>query len=150
MPVLVGMAGGFTSQDFLSSPEAESVTVLRQQMQVEGCPADIQSLYAAQNYAAVKLLAYAVEEAPTLAADREQLSLASADGISAYREAVRDALKAASLNLPCLGQVAFDNAGQNKFARIELVTAENGAARVLPAGELVAAVKQRLSPSNDE
>lgn len=150
MPVLVGMAGGFTSQNFLSSPEAEGVTVLRQQMQAEGCPADIQSLYAAQNYAAVKLLAYAVEEAPNLAADREQLSLASADGISAYREAVRDALKAASLNLPCLGQVAFDNAGQNKFARIELITVENGAARVLPAEELVAAVKQRLAPSTAE
>ena len=32
MPVVVGMAGGFTSQEFLESPQAESVYVLRQQM----------------------------------------------------------------------------------------------------------------------
>jgi ABC-type branched-subunit amino acid transport system substrate-binding protein len=144
MPVLVGMAGGFTSQVFLDSAQSKDVFILRQQMDAADCPTEIQSLYAAQNYAAVQLMSYAVGEAPNLAADKTKLSLKNSDGLSAYREAVRDALKAANLKLPCLGQVAFDNAGQNKFVNIEIITTSNGTVHTVPADEFITAVEKKL------
>lgn len=150
MPVLVGMSSGFTSQDFLDSAQAKSVFILRQQMDAANCPSEITSLYAAQNYAAVQLLSYAIEEAPNVAADKSKLSLKSVDGIAAYREAVRDALKAANLKLPCLGQVAFDNTGQNKYTNIEIVTNSNGTTRSVPASELITTVKQKLGVGSSQ
>jgi ABC-type branched-subunit amino acid transport system substrate-binding protein len=145
LPLLVGMAGGFTSQDFLNSAQSKNVFVLRQQFVTSDCPADIISLSAAQNYAALKLMEYAVQEASNVKVDKTTLlSLTKPDKMAAFREAVRDALKAASLDLPCLGQVAFDNSGQNKFPQFEIVMTTNGETHIITSAEFIAAVKHKI------
>ena len=146
LPLLVGMAGGFTSQDFVNSAQSKNVFVLRQQFVVSDCPADINSLSAAQNYAALKLLEYAVQEASQVQVDPTSLLSITpkVDTLAASREAVRDALKSASLNLPCLGQVAFDNSGQNKFPQFEIVQTSNGETRLISNAEFISAVKQKI------
>ena len=150
MPILVGMAGGFTSQEFLESGQAESVYVLRQQMSNGSCPKEINSLYSAQSYAAVKLLEYAVEESAKLDLDLSKLSVDSvkANPLSLQREAVRDVIKEANLELPCLGRVAFDNNGQNKQLRFEIIETEGSRNIQLPMDEFVIIVKQRLGLGN--
>ena len=150
MPVMIGMAGGFTSQEFLGSPQAESVYVLRQQMNEANCPAEIGSLYAAQSYAAVKLLEYAVAESAKLELDLTNVSLdnVKVDGLALQREAVRDELKEANLELPCLGRVAFDNNGQNKQLRFEIIETDGGKTSRLPMDEFVILVKQRMGLGN--
>lgn len=150
MPVVVGMAGGFTSQEFLESPQAESVYVLRQQMSEANCPGEIESIYTAQTYAAVRLLEYAVEEAAKTNLDVTKVSLdtVKVDGLAVQREAVRDALKAANLELPCLGRVAFDNNGQNKQLRFEIIATKGGNSTRLPMDEFVLLVKQKVGLGN--
>ena len=146
MPVMIGMAGGFTSQEFLESPQAESVYVLRQQISEVNCPKEIDSLYTAQSYAAVRLLEYAVEEAAKTNLDLSKLSLdtVQVDELAVKREAVRDALKVANLELPCLGRVAFDNNGQNKQLRFEIIETQGSSNSRMPLDEFVLVVKQKL------
>ena len=146
LPLLVGMAGGFTSQDFVNSAQSKNVFVLRQQFVTSDCPAEINSLSAAQNYAALKLMEYAVQEASKVKVDPASLLSVTpkVDVMATSREAVRDALKAASLNLPCLGQMAFDNSGQNKFPQFEIVKTSNGETRVITNAEFISAVKQKI------
>jgi ABC-type branched-subunit amino acid transport system substrate-binding protein len=144
MPLLVGIAGGFTSQDFVNSAQSKNVYVLRQQFGTVDCPAEINSLSAAQNYAALKLMEYAVQEASKVKIEKPVLSLSKVDAMAASREKVRDALKAASVNLPCLGQVAFDNTGQNKFPQFEIVMTSNGETRIISPAEFITAVKQKI------
>ena len=150
MPVMIGMAGGFTSQEFLESGEAESVYVLRQQIDTNNCPKEIDSLYSAQSYAAVRLLEYAVEESAKLDLDISKLSVDSVkvNPLSLQREAVRDAIKEANLELPCLGRVAFDNNGQNKQLGFEIIETDGGRNQRLPLDEFVIVVKQRLGLGN--
>jgi ABC-type branched-subunit amino acid transport system substrate-binding protein len=151
-PLLVGVASGFTSQQFMSSPLIESTYVLRQQMDAAACPAEIESLYAAQNYAAVKLLAAAVEEVGTSASlDEKKVAISTEDEkLVLYREALRDALKEIDLELPCLGRVAFDNGGQNKFLSLEIVTTESGTKRVFLPQEFVDLVRSKIDLSSTE
>jgi ABC-type branched-subunit amino acid transport system substrate-binding protein len=150
MPVMIGMAGGFTSQEFLESGQAERVYVLRQQMSNGSCPKEVNSLYSAQSYAAVKLLEYAIEESGKLDLDLTSVSIDSVkiDSLSLQREAVRDELKEANLELPCLGRVAFDNNGQNKHLRFEIIETHGGKTSRLPMDEFVIRVKQRLGLTN--
>lgn len=145
MPVIVGMAGGFTSQAFLTSDAAENVYVLRQKLDAADCPAEIKSLYAAQTYAAVKLLEYAVQESTTGVVEQiSKLAKGSKTGSAFSKEAIRDSLKAADLELPCLGRIAFDTKGQNKYPRFEIVSTEFGKNNSLPEEAFVNIVKQKL------
>lgn len=146
MPLLVGMAGGFTSQDFVNSAQSKNVFVLRQQFVTSDCPEEIKSLSAAQNYAALKLMEYAVQEALKVKVDPTSLLSITqkVDVMATSREAVRDALKVANLNLPCLGQVAFDTTGQNKYPQFEIVQARNGETRVITNAEFISAIKQKI------
>ena len=144
MPLIVGISSGFTSEEFLASTQAEKVFVLRQQINAANCPAQTDSLYAAQNYAAIKLLKYAVEEANRSVEDKGKFSLESKEEIALYREAVRDTLKAADLQLPCFGQVAFDNTGQNKFLNFEIVIVVDTKVQNITPEEFLAIVKQKI------
>jgi len=145
-PLLVGLAAGFTSQEFMNSEFLDSTYVLHQQMDAGSCPAEIESLYAAQNYAAVNLLAATVHEvdtAPTLK-DKKLAINTEAEKIMLYREALRDAIRATDLELPCLGRVAFDNAGQNKFLRFEIVTSEAQQTKILLPQDFVDIVRNKI------
>ena len=146
-PLLVGMAAGFTSQEFMDSEQAGSAYVLRQEIDRTDCPAEIESLYAAQNYAAVNLLAAAVEDANAkLSVEKSTPSIPpTSEQITLYREALRDALKIANLNLPCLGQVAFDNAGQNRSPRFEIVTTEAGELQIITGQDFTDIVKSKIN-----
>ena len=149
-PLLIGMAAGFTSEEFMESDMLENTYVLRQQIDAESCPSEIGSLYAAQNYAAVNLLASAVKDAADASKDEEKkftlsLSLNSASEKTAlYREALRDAIKVTDTEIPCLGRVAFNNSGQNKFLRFEIVTAEAGLVEIIPSQDFVDLVKLKI------
>ena len=135
-PLLIGQAGGFANQVFLASPQAEGVYILRQELDHSACPVDITSSDQAQNFAAVNLLDQAIVAAeknmphdwwnpfPMQNLDATQLSL--------LREKVRDAIKVYNADLPCMGKVAFDNTGQNKLLRFELVTVQNKTVKVVP------------------
>ena len=128
LPILVGQAGGFASLEFMASPEAEGVYVMRQKIERSNCPAEIKSMYDAQSYAAVSLLDQAVLLARSnLAAIPTQFSITGQNGpsLAQQREAIRDALKSLNVNAPCLGPVAFDTAGQNKLVQLELVNVKN-------------------------
>jgi len=136
-PLLIGQAGGFSNQAFLSSPQAEGVYVLRQELDRTSCPVDITSTDQAQNYAALNLLDQAVQEAgnnmprpwwnilPGQSLDAAQLTV--------LREKVRDALKTYNADLPCMGKVAFDNTGQNKLLRFETIIVQAGKVNVVSA-----------------
>ena len=149
-PLLVGMAAGYTSQEFMDSDMLASSYVLRQQIDTQSCPREINSLYAAQNYAAVNLLASAVKDVANASKDEEKkinfsLSLNSAEEKTAlYREALRDAIKVTDAELPCLGRVAFNNGGQNKFLRFEIVTTEDGLQKIIPSQDFVDLVKLKI------
>jgi ABC-type branched-subunit amino acid transport system substrate-binding protein len=150
MPLLVGMASGFTSQDFVNSAQSKNVFVLRQQFATSDCPVEIKTLSAAQNYAALKLLEYAVQEASKVETiPTSWLSFTQkVDSMATAREAIRDALKVASLNLPCLGYVAFDNNGQNKYPQFEIVQTSNAVTRVISNAEFISAVKLKIGLDN--
>ena len=146
-PLLVGMAAGFTSQKFMDSEQASSAYVLRQEIDRTNCPAEIESLYAAQNYAAVNLLAAAVEDVNAkLSAEKNTFSInPSSEKITLYRESLRDALKIANLTLPCLGQVSFNNAGQNRSARFEIITTETDQLQIIATQDFVDIVKNKIN-----
>ena len=147
-PLLVGMAAGFTSQEFIDSEQAGSAYVLRQEIDRTDCPAEVESLYAAQNYAAVNLLAAAVESANTkLSTEKNTFSInkPANEKIMLYRESLRDALKIANLNLPCLGQVSFDNAGQNRSPRFEIVTTEADEFKIIATQDFIEIVKNKIN-----
>ena len=148
MPILVGQAGGFAALDFLGSAQVAGVYVLRQQIDRTNCPANIQSGYDAQSYAAVYLLDQAVQQARTnLAGASKQFSLSGLAAPTALqrREAIRDALKLTNIDVPCLGKVAFDNAGQNKLLKLELIKGTKGQAAANSAIEFLDALKKRLA-----
>jgi ABC-type branched-subunit amino acid transport system substrate-binding protein len=134
MPILVGQAGGFSARDFLNSKEAEGIYVLRQQIERSRCPANIQSSYDSQTYAAIYLLNQAVQQANI-----------SGLTVQKQREAIREKLKEINLNVPCLGMVAFDNAGQNKLIKLELVRIQNGKVQPVSTADFLASLKQRLA-----
>lgn len=148
IPLLVGQAGGFASQDFLNSPEAEGVYVLRQQVDLTDCHEDeIKSTYEAQSYAAVYLLDWAIHEANKDTAENGphfSLFQQPDDVVQAQREAIRDALKESDLNVPCLGPVAFDNTGQNKYLNLEIIHISNGMLEVTSPADFLEALKIRL------
>jgi hypothetical protein len=142
MPVLVGQAGGFASQEFIESPEAEGIYILRQKVVPESCPATIKSVYEAQTYAAVYLLDQAVEQviedpaAPkwydaVLNFVKDPIN-EQTNRVTSLRENVRDALKLIDTNLPCIGKVAFENTGQVKNPSFELITVTNGEIQIDP------------------
>jgi hypothetical protein len=151
MPVLVGQAGGFASQEFIDSPEAEGVFILRQQVVPENCPVNVKSIYEAQTYAAVYLLDSAVEQAignsipskwyDTLMGFVKNPINEQTDRIVSFREDIRDVLKQTDTNVPCVGVIAFENTGQVKNPAFELITVKNGDTEIGPIDDFINAVK---------
>jgi ABC-type branched-subunit amino acid transport system substrate-binding protein len=151
MPVLVGQAGGFASQEFIDSPEAEGVFILRQQVVPENCPVNVKSIYEAQTYAAVYLLGSAVEQAignsitskwyDSLIDFVKDPINEQTDRIVSFREDVRDVLKQTDTNVPCVGVIAFENSGQVKNPAFELITVKNGETEIGPIDDFINAVK---------
>jgi ABC-type branched-subunit amino acid transport system substrate-binding protein len=153
LPVIIGQAGGFATQDFIASPDAEGIYILRQQMDMKNCPADIHTIVEAQSYAAVYLIDQALQEvkATTLAIPGgfqlpTSLSAApQADPIVGQREKVRDIIKNTNTNVPCIGLVAFDNTGQNKLLRFEVLQISNGQAQVISSDQLITKITEQFS-----
>lgn len=147
MPVLVGQAGGFASLDFIDSPEAEGIYILRQQVHPENCPANIKSIYEAQTYAAVHLLDLAVQQvienqpAQKWYAFINETINEQTDRVAAFREEVRDVLKQTDTIVPCVGKVAFENTGHVKNPSFELITVTNGEIKIGPIDDFINAVK---------
>ncbi len=135
-PIIMGQAGGFTSGAFLKSAGSSGIYILRQRWDRESCPAEITTFYQAQSYGAAYLLNYAVGlTQESLAGAPDLLSrTSSTDELVKFRETLRDKLKGIILDVPCLGNVAFDTTGQNKLLEFEILTINNGnAATVTPA-----------------
>jgi ABC-type branched-subunit amino acid transport system substrate-binding protein len=132
LPALVGQSGGFASQSFLATPDSEGVFILRQELDPKNCPAEIKTIAEAQSFAAVYLIDQAVSQVKENTPPTGTFTLPAmpfsqpADPVISLREKVRDALKTTNLNIPCLGLVAFDNTGQNKLLRFELLRVVNG------------------------
>jgi ABC-type branched-subunit amino acid transport system substrate-binding protein len=138
-PLLLGQSGGFASRQFLGSSEAEDVFILRQQIIPDRCPDGVETLAEAQAYAAIQLLNFAIEQS------QDQLGAQENPTMLDRREAVRDSLKASSLNLPCLGLTSFDNSGENKNLKFELLYAASGAPRIVPFERLREALTPKLN-----
>lgn len=138
-PLLLGQSGGFATHQFLQSPEASGVFILRQQIVTDRCPDGIETLVEAQAYAAIQLLSFSIEQSG------DQLGAKDNPTLTDQREAVRDSLKASSLNLPCLGLTSFDNSGQNKNLQFEFLYAANTAPRLIAAEKLTEALAPKLN-----
>jgi ABC-type branched-subunit amino acid transport system substrate-binding protein len=140
-PLALGQSGGFASRQFLESPEAAGVFILRQQIVPDRCPDKIETLAEAQAYAAIQLLNFALEQS------QDQLGAQQNPSMLDQREAVRDSLKASSLNLPCLGLTSFDNSGQNKSLRFEFLYAASGNPRLVGAERLLELLALKINRS---
>jgi len=129
MPLLVGVEGGFASQPFLNSAEADGVYLIRQAIDRSDCPGDIDTVYEAKSYAALFLLEKALQQAEEQQPVESRLSAfinPATDELPLRREAVRDILKGINLSVPCIGQVAFDTSGQNKTQIFEILLVDDG------------------------
>lgn len=132
-PLIVGLEGGFASEEFLTSKEAEGVYVIRQVLDSTNCPVEVNSIYKAQSYAAVFILDEAIrqaKESSTKSRFLSRLSNPETDQLAAQREKVRDVLKETIFTVPCIGTVSFDNIGQNQQAHLELLLVEDGKANI--------------------
>ncbi len=143
MPVVVGISSGFTSQEFLDSPQAESIFILQQKIISSNCPSEITSLESAQNYAAVKLLESATQEL-TLTNETGNKFPSKEETILIQREKLRDILKSTRLILPCLGKTAFDNTGQNKLLNLEIVRVSSGKISPISDRDFLAIIKEKI------
>jgi ABC-type branched-subunit amino acid transport system substrate-binding protein len=140
-PLVLGQSGGFASRQFIESPESAGVFILRQQIIPDRCPDEIETLAEAQAYAAIQLLNFAIEQS------QDQLGTQQNPSILNQREAVRDSLKASSLNLPCLGLTSFDNSGHNKNLRFEFLYAASGKPRLVDEKRLLELLALRINRS---
>jgi ABC-type branched-subunit amino acid transport system substrate-binding protein len=128
-PLLVGLAGGFASYEFLSSDQAANVFVVRQQLVRAGCPTEIQSIYSAQTFAALSMMDETAKLVQQNLPEVKQLALLSPldnNPVIEFRENLRNELKLFNQDVPCIGRVAFDTAGQLKDPRFELVYMQDG------------------------
>jgi ABC-type branched-subunit amino acid transport system substrate-binding protein len=147
LPVLIGQSGAFASQAFMQMPEAADVYILRQLWNHDRCPEEITSAYAGQSYGAMYLLNHAIDVArESLPKQKYSLNTASrqAEQIVQFRESLRDALKLIKLNVPCVGMVSFDNTGQNKELKFEMVTVKNNFENIISTAEFLEVLKQRI------
>jgi ABC-type branched-subunit amino acid transport system substrate-binding protein len=147
LPVLIGQSGAFASQVFMQTPEAADVYTLRQQWNHDRCPEEITSAYAGQSYGAAYLLDHAVDVARE-SLPQQKFSLNNADAqaeqIIQFRENVRDSLKQIQLDVPCVGMVSFDNTGQNKNLKFELIKVKNNFESIISTPEFLELLKQRI------
>jgi hypothetical protein len=67
-----------------------------------------------------------------------------AEQIVQFRESLRDALKLIKLDVPCVGMVSFDNTGQNKELKFEMVTVKNNFENIISTAEFLEVLKQRI------
>jgi len=129
VPIILGQGGGFTSQEFLESPEAEGVYVIRQALDKTICPQEVDSIYKAQTYAAIYLMEEAIQQADEAMPRQAWLSSVlnpQANVLSAKREKIRDILKQIDLTVPCMGQVTFNTNGQMKQYQFEILLIKDG------------------------
>ncbi len=149
-PIIIGQAGAFTGESFVSSPEAEGVYVLRQRWNKDRCPTELTSFYEAQSYGAVYLLNYAVGLTyETLPVNKNPFSRTNpVDELAKFRETLRDKLKETNLDVPCLGKVAFDNTGQNKLLEFELLKVKNGYVSVVTTADFLQVLLEKLDEMN--
>ncbi len=153
LPVVLGQAGAFTSQSFLKSQNAQGVYVLRQRWNKVDCPSELTSYYAAQSYGAVYLLNYAVglTNEVMLTGQKWYLNPSATDDLAKFRETLRDKLKAASVEVPCIGNVAFDTTGQNKSIEFEILSLDNGNSSIVASSDFLKLVIDHIlgmSPSD--
>jgi ABC-type branched-subunit amino acid transport system substrate-binding protein len=140
-PILLGQSGAFASREFLTSPEAAGVYIIRQQIVTDRCPDEIETLAQAQAYAAVQLLNLSFEQA------RDRLPVNTTPSIADAREHLRDALKGSNFNLPCLGATSFDNSGQNKNLNFEFLFAASDTPRLISPDQFIEQVTIQLNRS---
>ncbi len=146
MPVLLGQAGAFATREFVTQPEAKDVYILRQQWNKDRCPDTISSYYEGQAYAAAYLLNYTIQlvqetqPAPGWGLSPQK----AADQLTDFRQQLREKLKETQLDVPCVGQVSFDNTGQNKELNFEIVSAQNGQESIISTANFLAILKKRL------
>ena len=146
-PLIVGQEGAFTTRQFQTSEEANSVTVLGQAIDKNSCPETIRSAYDAKSYAAVALLEIAYKNAESTLAKGNPLTsiLRIRDHtITEQREALRDAIKAATPILPCVGQVKFDTSGQNTAIVLSLMQAREDGYTQVDATEFLQQVSEAI------
>jgi hypothetical protein len=130
-PIIIGQAGGFASAAFGQGGAAQGVYVLRQKIDPEDCPPEIQAADDAQNYAAAFLLARVVGSSPLpkpAAFSLPFFNKPDPNALVNQRLDVYNQLKSTKGTIPCVGQVEFDAAFKNKYAygQIELTQVWNG------------------------
>jgi len=148
LPVMVGQAGGFTSQEFLSSVEANGVYVLQQSVKPTMCPDSIRSNIDALSYGSVYILDQAHKLANNSLRENQnwwERFIKKEPTVKEQREAIRDALKQTNMDVPCLGNVVFDNTGQNKSLNLELIQIVNRNPVLIESTEFLDALESRLS-----
>lgn len=148
LPLMIGQAGGFSSKDFQTSVEANGVYVLEQAILPTNCPDTILSNYDAQSYAALYLLDQANKIAGSNFVSNQnwwEKITKQTPTVLQKREAIRDALKQTNLDVPCLGIVAFDNSGQNKFLNLEMIQVNNRKSTNVDATTFLDALEMRIA-----
>ncbi|MCB2179911.1 ABC transporter substrate-binding protein [bacterium] len=155
LPIIIGQAGGFASKEFMDSDVADYVYLLRQKINTDSCPNTIESLYEAQTYAAISLLDSAIQTAKQKALTQANTSFlqnlrpnTTTTPIVSFRETVRDVLKETNQTVPCLGQVAFDNSGQNKDLEFEFVVTANGSSSIYSVDQFLIDIKAYIQASS--
>ena len=155
LPIIIGQAGGFASHEFMESDEAEYVHILRQAINTDNCPENIQSLFEAQTYAATWLLDTAIQTAKQKTL--QQADTAFLEGlrpntttslIIPFRETVRDVLKDTNQSVPCLGNISFDNSGQNESLTFEFIVTQNGTNSTYTVDEFLVDIKNFVNTNN--
>lgn len=130
-PAILGQGNGFTSLEFQEAVNSDHLYVIRQALDAETCPEKIDSIQKAQVYAAAYLLEAAILETDT-SMPRQKL-FSTEDQLTIRREKIRDALKELNIEVPCLGQVSFDNNGQIKENNFEIFRVQAGETHLIDA-----------------
>ena len=148
MPVLIGQAGGFASQEFIDSESADDIYIIHQQVILKDCPSGIESLFEAQTYAAAHLLNLTMEQIKEIRPEKNWYEITNQEevDISFVRENLRDAIKLFDGELPCVGQVSFDNRGQNKDIQFDLIFLDHGEMNIGPTEEFISSLKSKMDP----
>jgi len=148
MPILVGLEGGFASQSFLNSAEADGVYLIRQAIDSASCPDDIDTVYEAKSYAALFLLDKALTQAEEQKPQQSRFSALispQTDELPLRREAVRDILKGINSSVPCMGQVSFDTSGQNKTQTFEILLIDDALTNNVSENDFREALEQVIA-----
>jgi hypothetical protein len=115
---------------------------------LKSCPKEINTITKAQTYASTFLLQEAIKQAnESLSSKKFSLSLNNnkKDQITTRRERIRDIMKQIDVSIPCIGRVAFDSNGINKFLKFDLLLVNNKQSSIVTAEQFSAAVEKGIS-----